>query len=85
MRSFSYTVTDPVGIHARPAGLLAKEARRFVCEIKVEKGGARADAKRLIAVMGLAVKCGDEIKLTLDGADEDAAAEALEQFVKEHL
>ena len=85
MRSVSYTVTDPVGIHARPAGLLAREAKRFSSEITLERGSDRASAKRLIALMGLAVKCGDGIRLIIEGDDEDEAAEAIERFLREHL
>ncbi|MCD7731028.1 MAG: HPr family phosphocarrier protein [Oscillospiraceae bacterium] len=85
MKEFTYKVKDELGIHARPAGLLVKEAAKFGCGIKITKGGKSADAKRLFALMGLAVKCGDEITVSCDGADEDAAVRELENFVSSNL
>ena len=58
MKEFSYVITDSEGIHARPAGLLVKEAAKFQSDIKLKKGEKEADAKRIFGVMGLAVKCG---------------------------
>lgn len=45
MRSFVYVITDRVGIHARPAGMLVKEAQKYRSEILVSKGEKEADAK----------------------------------------
>ena len=46
MKQFQYTITDPVGIHARPAGLLVKAAKGFSSSITVEKGGKTAAATK---------------------------------------
>lgn len=85
MKEFSYVIKDNEGIHARPAGLLVKEAAKFQSHIKLKKGEKEADAKRIFGVMGMAVKCGEEITMTAEGADEDAAIAAIETFVKENL
>ncbi len=85
MREFSYTVTDPVGLHARPAGLLAKQAKGYESEIKLSVGEKSADGKRLLALMGLGVKCGDTVKITVSGSDEERAAAELERYFQEHL
>ena len=85
MKEFYYTVTDPVGIHARPAGMLAKRAKEFSSETVIEKEGKTANATRLMSVMGLCIKCGDQVRVTVCGEDEERAAEALEQFFKETL
>lgn len=85
MKNFEYTITDAQGIHARPAGLLVKEVARFVSKTTFSKGDKSADAKRLFAVMGLGVKQGDVISITVDGDDEDAAAFEIEKFLKENL
>lgn len=85
MKEFSYTITDQQGIHARPAGLLVKEAGKFQAEIKIEKDGKSGDAKRIFAVMGLGAKCGQTIKITASGADEDAAIAAMEEFLKANM
>ena len=85
MKEFQYTVKDPVGIHARPAGLLAKKAKEFQSEIILEKGDKSANATRLMAVMGLCIKCGDTVTVRINGSDEDVAAPALEEFFKAYF
>lgn len=85
MKEFTYTITDREGIHARPAGQLVKEAAKFQSAVTIHKGEKSGDAKRIFAVMGLAVKCGEEIRVRTEGADEAEAAAALETFLKEHL
>lgn len=85
MRTFEYTIKDAVGIHARPAGMLVNAIKPFESEVIIDRNGKSVDAKRLMALMGLGVKCGDTIKVTVNGADEDAAAEALEKFLTENL
>lgn len=85
MREFKYVITDPEGIHARPAGLLVKEAKEFVSGINIEKNGKSMNCKAIFGVMGLGVKKGEEITLTFDGEDEDAAYEKISSFLKENL
>lgn len=85
MKTFRYVVQDPVGLHARPAGMLVKEAGKGACSVTIESKGKSADAKRLLAVMGLGVTKGDEISITVEGKDEEAVAAALEAFCKENL
>lgn len=48
MKNFSYVITDEVGIHARPAGLLVKEAKKYQSKITVDKGGKKAEATKLM-------------------------------------
>lgn len=85
MKTFSYTIKDEVGIHARPAGLLAKKTKEFESTITLEKGGKTAAATKLIAIMGMGVKCGDTVNVTVEGADEDKAAAQMEEFFKANL
>ena len=85
MKTFSYTVKDEVGTHARPAGLLAKKAKEFQSTITLEKDGKSAAATKLMAVMGMGVKCGDTVNVTVEGADEDTAAAAMEEFFKSNF
>ena len=85
MKEIKYTITDPLGIHARPAGLIVKLAAGFKSAITLDNGAKKADAKRIMAVMSMGVKQGNEITVTVDGEDEDAAAAAIETFLKENL
>ena len=86
MKQFEYTINDPLGIHARPAGLLAKAAKAFAdTTVTVEKNGVAAKASQLMKLMGLGVKQGDVVTVTADGPSEDAAIAAMQDFFKENL
>lgn len=87
MKNFKYTITDEVGIHARPAGLLVKEADKFKSQITVTNmsNNKSTEAKKLFGVMGLAVKCGDVVDIAVEGEDEDEAYSAMESFFKNNL
>ncbi len=85
MKQFTYTINDPQGIHARPAGLLAKLSTTYSSEIKITKNGNSASAKKIFAVMGLAAKQGDSIVVTVEGDDEVKAEEGLHTFFKANL
>ena len=62
MKSFKYVITDPVGIHARPAGALVKEIKKYDSDVKVLANGKSADGKKLMNLMSLGVKQGNEIE-----------------------
>ncbi len=85
MKTFEYTITDEVGIHARPAGLLAKAVKAYASTITISKGEKSAQAQKLMAVMQLGVKHGDVVTVTVEGEDEDKAATEVEVFFKENL
>ncbi len=86
MKEFTYVIQDPMGIHARPAGQFVKEAGAFAdTAVTIGRGGKEVDAKRILGVMSLGVKQGEEVTIKCDGPDEDAAAEKLEAFLKENM
>lgn len=85
MTTFQYTITDEVGIHARPAGLLVKEVKKYGANVMIESNGKSADAKKLMALMALGVKKGDTVTVNVEGDGEAEAAAALETFFKENL
>lgn len=85
MKEFSYVIKDEIGIHARPAGLLAKEAKAFSSKITIEANGKSADVTRLMAVMGLGVKNGAEVVVKAEGDDEDAAIAKMQEFMEANL
>ena len=85
MKKFEYEIKDEVGIHARPAGLLVKEAKKYESKITISKDGKSAEATKLMAVMGLGVKCGQTVEVSVEGADEDAAFEGIKSFFEANL
>ena len=85
MKEFNYTITDPLGIHARPAGILVKEAKKFTSKITVFKGDKSCDMRKLLALMGMAVKQVDTVAVQIEGDDEADCAAAIEKFMKENF
>ena len=85
MANFSYVVTDEVGIHGRPAGVLVKKCSEFKSNITIACKGKSADAKRIMGVMSLGAKKGDTVEVTIDGVDETKAKPELEKFFKENF
>ena len=70
-------VADPAGLHARPAARFVQAASRFESRIVLRYGDRDADAKSLIALLGLTIRPSSEIVLAADGPDADAALESL--------
>ena len=85
MKTFEYTITDELGIHARPAGMLVKEASKFASKIMIASPKKEVDAKRIMGVMSMGAKKGDTVKLTIEGEDEEAAAAAMQAFLESNL
>lgn len=85
MKTFSYTIKDEIGIHARPAGLLAKKAKEFESTVMIEKNGKSVNATKLMALMGLGIKCGETVNVTVEGTDEEKAAAEMQSFFSENL
>lgn len=86
MTTFDYVIQDPLGIHARPAGQLAKTAGGFPdCDIKITVNDKTADAKRIMALMKLGAKQGHTLTVTCEGGDEAGAAAGMEAFLKANL
>lgn len=85
MKTFSYVIKDEVGIHARPAGMLVKEAKKYESIITVTKAGKSAEAKKLMALMSLGVKCGETVEIRVEGQDEEQALEAMKTFFDSNL
>lgn len=85
MQSFTYTVKDPIGLHARPAGALVKEARLYQSTVTLSAGGKSAEATKLMALMGMCIKTGAAVTVTVEGADEVACAAAIRTFMENNL
>ncbi len=85
MKTIRLVITDPVGLHARPASMFVETANKFEAEIRLCNLTSPEDwvnAKSILGVLTCAVKQSDEIEVKFEGTDEDAAAEALEALVK---
>lgn len=85
MKEFKYTIKDDLGIHARPAGLLAKLVKDYSSKVTIAQGGRTADASKLIAIMGMGIKKNDEVTVSVEGADESAAVTAVKDFFSKNL
>ena len=85
MKTFEYTIKDELGIHARPAGLLVKEAKKYESECTITKDGKTKKLTQLMMLMSLGVKQGETVTVTAEGADEDTAIEGLKEFFETNL
>lgn len=79
-------ITNPTGLHLRPAGNLCREAMKFKCRVTFEYDGKNtANAKSVLSVLGACIKTGDEITLICEGEDEEPALKHLVAFVNEGI
>ncbi len=85
MKTFKYKINDELGIHARPAGLLVKLVANYKSEVTISKDGKDANAKRIMALMGLGATKGTVVTVKVEGPDEDVAVKAMEDFFKSNL
>ena len=85
MKEFKHIINDPMGLHARPAGMLVKACAGYASTITLNAPTGKADAKRLMGIMRLAAKQGMELTITVDGADEETAAAELQAFLAANL
>lgn len=85
MKTFQYVIKDEVGIHARPAGLLVKEAKKYASKIMIKSGEKSAEATKLMAVMGLGIKYGQNVTIEVEGTDEVDACDELKTFFENNL
>lgn len=85
MYSKEVTVTNSVGLHARPATFFIQKANEFKSSIWVEKGDRRINAKSLLGILSLGIIKGTDIKITADGVDEEAAVSSLINLVENEL
>ena len=83
MKSFDYVITDPVGIHARPAGILVKEVKNYKDSvITLAKGEKSVNLLKLMALMQMGIKQGDKVTVSVEGGDEEAVCAKIEEFFK---
>ena len=86
MKQFTYTIKDELGVHARPAGMLAKLAKEYgETVVTVTKGDKTVKASQLMKLMGMGIKHGNEIIVAAEGPAEDEAIAAAQKFFEENL
>lgn len=86
MKEFTYIIEDEIGIHARPAGILVKLIKTFSSTVTLEKEGKPpVSGTALMKIMGLGVKCGDTVKFTIEGEDEEEAFQQIAEFMDANL
>ena len=85
MKEFEYVVKDKIGIHARPASMLAKEAQKYKSKIMISSNGKTAEMTRVMALMGMGVKCEDTVTVTFEGEDEETACEGMKAYMEANL
>jgi phosphocarrier protein len=77
------TISNKLGLHARASAKLTKLAGSFACDVHLTRNGRRVNAKSIMGVMMLAAGMGSEVELETDGADEQAAQEAIALLVND--
>jgi len=85
MRKFQYTIKEPNGLHARPAGLFVRCSQECSSDVNVSKDGKSANAKRLFSVMGLGVCKGDVITVSCEGSSEASDISKLKSFCEANI
>lgn len=81
MISREVTITNTIGLHARPATFFIQKANAYKCSVWVEKDDRKVNAKSLLGVLSLGIAQGMSITLTADGSDEKEALDGLEALV----
>ncbi len=76
------TITNSVGLHARPATYFIQEANKYRSTISVKKDQRKVNAKSLLGVLSLGIIQGMEIELEAEGVDEDEAVEGLAGLIE---
>ncbi|MDR2659140.1 MAG: HPr family phosphocarrier protein [Spirochaetaceae bacterium] len=85
MHEITYTIVDPDGIHARPAGEFVERMKKYSSAITINRGDKSVDARKLFAIMKMRVKVNETIVVRAEGEDEEAAVNDALAFLKENL
>lgn len=85
MKSFTHTVQSESGLHARPASLLAYEAKKYQSRITLIHENRTAGANSMLAIMAMSIKAGADIEIIIAGPDEEKAYEELLIFFRENV
>ncbi|WP_342277704.1 HPr family phosphocarrier protein [Spiroplasma endosymbiont of Nephrotoma flavescens] len=84
MSSFKAKITDPIGMHARPAAIVVKEASKYSSTIKIKVNGREGNLKSIMNIMALGVKTGTEVEIEAIGKDADVAIVGIKKAMKDN-
>lgn len=85
MQTFNHTITDKLGIHARPAGLLVQKIKEYKSTVTIMANSKSTVVKGVLGLMTLGAKQGTELTVTVEGPDEEVAAAGLKEFLAAKL
>ena len=85
MRKATIPIVNKLGLHARASAKLTQTAARFASSVWLSRRGRRVNAKSIMGVMMLAAGMGSTVEIEVEGADEDAALEAIERLFAERF
>lgn len=85
MKEFEYKITDETGLHARPAGMIVKEAKKYSSRITLFANGKECEATRLMSLMAMCIKCGTIVRVSIEGDDELRCFEEMKKFFEQNL
>ena len=79
------TLSNEIGLHARPASIFIRQAVQFPCDITVDKDGRSYNAKSIMSVLSMSASKGDEITIRAEGDSEEEAVKSLIDLVENKL
>lgn len=85
MKQFSYVLTNESAVQSRPMGNLLREAARFTSRVRLCSGAKTAALREMREVMGLDMRCGSRITVTVEGKDEEAAVAAIQNYFVDNM
>ncbi len=85
MKEFTYLVQDSVGLHARVAGVLMNLIKDFKSNVYIQNGKKGGNAQRMLGILHLDIKCGDTVRVSVEGPDEEVAFQEIREFFEENL
>ena len=85
MVSQKVTINNPQGLHMRPAGVFAKGMAKFDSDVTINFNGKATNGKSLLNIIGACIKCGSEVEIQCDGADEEEALKTAIEMIESGL
>ncbi len=85
MKSFDYTLKDPLGLHMRPAGAMVKRLSAVPCAVTLRCGSRTANAKSILSVMAMAAKCGETVTVEVQGEAEENILREMKTFFEQNF